>query len=83
MGDVKPVGNQVPTYLGGNFESDRSSFTVIRGYQICSICMFFSAGGGQISFFFSFGLRRRCPYFFLCRFIVAQSLHIILYRYAR
>lgn len=77
MGDVKPVGIQVPTYLGGNFESDRSSFTVIRGLSDMQYLRVFSAGGEQILFFsLFFGLRRRCPYFFLCRFIVAQSLHM-------
>lgn len=76
VGDVKPVRNQVPTYLGGNFESDRSSFTVIRGLSDMQYLRVFSASGEQILFFF--GLRRRCPYFFLCRFIVAQSLHMYI-----
>lgn len=52
MGDVKPVGIQVPTYLGGNFESDRSSFTVIRGLSDMQYLRVFSAGGEQILFFF-------------------------------
>lgn len=53
VGDVKPVGNQVPTYLGGNFESDRSSFTVIRGLSDMQYLRVFSAGGGQILFFWA------------------------------
>lgn len=81
VGDVKPVGNQVPTYLGGNFESDRSSFTVIRGLSDMQYLRVFSAGGGQTLFFLGCA---DVAHISSCAVSLLRNLYIcILYRYAR
>lgn len=68
VGVVKPVGNQVSTYLGGNFESDRSSFTVIRGLSDMQYLRVFFGRRGAILFFPFFWAAPTLPIFLLVPF---------------
>lgn len=84
VGVVKPVGNQVSTYLGGNFESDRSSFTVIRGLSDMQYLRVFFGRRGAILFFSLFLSCADVAHISSCAVSLLRNLYIcILYRYAR